>query len=293
MPLAKHGLTMAALVLAAGCGQTDTSRSPSATPTSTPASSPAPAAAAGFPSGSLVDLSHTYDGTTIFWPTAATFRLEKVADGVTPGGYYYAANNFSSSEHGGTHLDAPVHFARGAQTVDQVPLDRLVGAAYVVDVTEQAATNADFQVGVDDLTRAEQAQGPIPRDAIVLLRTGFSTRWPDAARYLGTAARGDAAVAQLHFPGLHPDAAAWLATNRTIKAIGIDTASIDFGQSTTFQSHRTLYAQNIPAFENLTALERLPLTGAYIVALPMKIGGGSGAPLRAMAILPSAPTSNR
>jgi kynurenine formamidase len=212
-----------------------------------------------------------------------------VADGVTPGGYYYAANNFSSSEHGGTHLDAPVHFAKGAHTVDQVPLDRLVGVAYVVDVTEQAAANADFQVGVDDLTRAEQAQGPIPRDGIVLLRTGFSTRWPDAARYLGTAARGDAAVAQLHFPGLHPDAAAWLATNRTIKAIGIDTASIDFGQSTTFQSHRTLYAQNIPAFENLTALERLPLTGAYIVALPMKIGGGSGAPLRAIGILPGTP----
>jgi len=282
MPRAKHGLTVAALVLAAGCGQTDTSR----TPSGTPAGSPAPAAAAGFPPGSLVDLSHTYDGTTIFWPTADTFHLEKVADGPTPGGYYYAANNFSSSEHGGTHLDAPVHFSKGGLTVDQVPLDRLVGAAYVVDVTAEATSDPDLQVTVDHLMRAEGAQGPIPRDAILLLRTGFSSRWPDATRYLGTAARGEAAVKDLHFPGLHPDAATWLTANRTIKAIGIDTASIDYGQSTMFQSHRTLYAQGIPAFENLTKLDQLPLTGAYIVALPMKIGGGSGAPLRAMAILP-------
>ena len=273
MPFAKHGLTVAALVLSTGCGRT--------------VDHLAPAAAAVFPSGALVDLSHTYDATTIFWPTAETFRLEKVADGPTPAGYYYAANNFSSSEHGGTHLDAPVHFAKGGQTVDQVPLDRFVGAAYVVDVTAEAASNADLQVTVDHLTRAERAQGPIPRDAIVLLRTGFSSRWPDAARYLGTAARGDAAVKDLHFPGLHPDAAAWLTANRTIKAIGIDTASIDYGQSTMFQSHRTLYARGIPAFENLTALDRLPLAGAYIVALPMKIGAGSGAPLRAMAILPA------
>ena len=87
----------------------------------------------------------------------------------------------------------------------------------------------------------------------MLLRTGFSQRWPDAARYLGTAERGEAAVAKLHFPGLHPDAARWLVANRPIKAIGIDTASIDYGQSTLFESHRVLYDADIPAFENLTA----------------------------------------
>ncbi|MGE0359320.1 MAG: cyclase family protein [Vicinamibacterales bacterium] len=250
----------------------------------------APAAAAppgvSFPAGQVVDLSHTYDRRTVFWPTADTFRLDVVADGDTSGGYYYAANNFFSSEHGGTHLDAPVHFARGAQTVDQVPLDRLIGEAYVVDVTSQAAAEADYQVRVEDLQRTEAAQGPIPASAILLLRTGFSQRWPDAARYLGTSERGAEAVARLHFPGLHPDAARWLVANRPVKAVGIDTASIDFGQSAAFESHRVLYAKNIPAFENLTALERLPGRGAWIVALPMKIGGGSGAPLRAVAILP-------
>jgi kynurenine formamidase len=246
-----------------------------------------PAQTAAWPNGTLVDLSHAYDAQTIFWPTAEGFRLEKVSDGLTPAGYYYAANNFAGAEHGGTHIDAPLHFAQGHESVDQIPLERLVGPAVIVDVTAKADANADYQIGVDDFTAWERANGPLPRDAILLLRTGFSKRWPDAARYLGTAERGEAAVAKLHFPGLHPDAAKWLVANRPIKAIGIDTASIDYGQSTLFESHRTLYAQNIPAFENLTSLERLPITGATLVALPMKIGGGSGAPLRAIAVVPS------
>ena len=238
-----------------------------------------------FPAGQLVDLSHAYDANAIFWPTADPFRLDKVADGVTSGGYYYAANNFFTSEHGGTHIDAPVHFAQGHQTVDQIPLDRLVGEAVVVDVTKSADADADYQISVADFQRAER-DGAIPAGAIVLIRTGFSTRWPDAVRYLGTAARGEAAVAQLHFPGLDPEAAKWLIAERRIKAIGIDTASIDRGQSTLFESHRLLYERDIPAFENLTSLERLPERGAFIVALPMKIRGGSGAPLRAIAVVP-------
>jgi kynurenine formamidase len=243
-------------------------------------------AVVSFPAGPLVDLSHAFDAQSIFWPTADPFRLDTVADGMTPAGFYYASNNFFTSEHGGTHLDAPVHFAKGSHTADEVPLDRLVGPAVVIDVSAAAEADADYQVTVADFERWEQTHGQIGSDAIVLLRTGFSKRWPDASRYLGTAERGSAAVPKLHFPGLHPDAARWIVANRPIKAIGIDTASIDYGQSTLFESHRALYAVNIPAFENLTALEQLPPRGAFIVALPMKIKGGSGAPLRAMAILP-------
>jgi kynurenine formamidase len=240
-----------------------------------------------FPGGEVVDLSHAYDQSTIFWPTSDTFRLERVAEGMTPAGYYYAANNVFTAEHGGTHIDSPIHFAQGRQTVDRIPLERLLGPAVIVDVTASADADADYQVTTADLERAEARDGPIPAEAIVLLRTGFSRRWPDAARYLGTAERGADAVAKLHFPGLHPDAARWLVENRPIRAIGIDTASIDYGQSTQYESHRTLFARDIPAFENLTALERLPARGAFVVALPMKIGGGSGAPLRAIAILPA------
>jgi kynurenine formamidase len=270
--MSRSGCILWFIVAAAGCS----------VPPAPPAAPP-PA----FPAGALVDLSHAYDATAIFWPTAAPFKLEKVADGMTPAGYYYAANDFATSEHGGTHIDSPIHFAQGRQTVDQIPLERLIGAAVVVDVTDAAAKDADYQVTADDLQRTEARDGRIPDRAILLIRTGYWKRWPDAATYLGTAERGEAAVAKLHFPGLHPEAAAWLIANRSISAIGIDTASIDYGQSTLFESHRALFAKDIPAFENLTNLDRLPARGAHVIALPMKIAGGSGAPLRAMAILPT------
>ena len=264
-----------ALLLFAAAAGACTSPAP---PTSAP-----PAASA---SPRYVDLTHDLSADSIFWPTGPGFRLDTVADGVTSGGFYYASNNYSGSEHGGTHLDSPVHFAQGRWTTDQIPLDRLIGTAVVVDVSAASAANPDYQVTTADLERFEQEHGAIPTDAIVLLRTGFSTRWPGAERYLGTRLRGDEGARNLHFPGLHPDAARWIVANRQIRAIGIDTASIDYGPSTAFESHRALYERDVPAFENLTALERLPATGAYVIALPMKIGGGSGAPLRAIAILP-------
>jgi len=246
-----------------------------------------PAERTRWPAGTLVDLSHDYSDQTVFWPTADTFKLEKMADGVTPKGYYYSANNFATSEHGGTHLDAPVHFAKGHPSVEQIPLERLVGDAVVVDVTAQSAKQADYLVTTKDFTDWEKTNGEIAPQSIVLIRTGFSRFWPDATRYLGTAERGEAAVAKLHFPGLHPDAAKWLAETKRVKSVGLDTASIDYGQSTEFDSHRVLYERDVPAFENLTNLDRLPARGAFVVALPMKIKGGTGAPLRAIAILPN------
>ena len=257
----------------------------SLTMTACASQAPAPPPAA-FPAGTIVDLTHPFNEDAVFWPTAERFALEVVSAGMTDGGWYYAANNFTSAEHGGTHIDAPVHFAEGRQTVDAIPLEHLLGPAVVIDVTASASADADYQVTVADFERWERQHGPIPAGAIVLLRTGFAARWPDAARYLGTAERGEAAVAKLHFPGLHPEAAQWIVDSRPISAIGLDTASIDYGQSTAFESHRILYAQNIPAFENLAALDRLPPSGAFVVALPMLIEGGSGAPLRAIAVVP-------
>ena len=231
------------------------------------------------------DLSYAYDERTVSWPTAESFKLDIVAAGVTEGGYYYTANNFCMAEHGGTHLDAPVHFSEGRHTNDQIPIDRLIGAAVVVDVSAGAAANPDYQVGVADLEAWEAVHGLIPDGAVLLLRTGWGSRWPDRAGYLGTTLTGPEAVPALHFPGLHPDAARWLVQNRNIDALGIDTPSIDYGQSTLFESHRILYAQNIPALENVAALDRMPLTGAYVVALPMKIAGGSGGPARIAGVI--------
>jgi kynurenine formamidase len=261
--------SMLALILTAGC-TSPAQQVPSST-------SPAPER--------YIDLTHDLSEQSIFWPTGETFRLESVAAGVTSGGYYYASNTFSGNEHGGTHLDAPVHFAQGRWTTEQIPLDRLIGAAVVVDVSAQSAANADYQVPIADFTAWERTHGEMEAGLIVLIRTDFSKRWPIAQRYLGTAERGDSAVAKLHFPGLDPMAATWLAEQRKVKAVGIDTASIDFGQSTGYESHRELYERNIPGFENLAALDQLPARGAVVYALPMKIKGGSGGPLRAIAVL--------
>jgi kynurenine formamidase len=238
-----------------------------------------------FPDGTVVDLSYPFDSETVYWPTAETFRLEKDFEGVTEKGYYYSAYKYSAAEHGGTHIDAPVHFAKGRNSVDQIPLDQLMGPAIVVDVTRQCANNPDYQVTAEDFENWEKQNGQISSGAIVLLRTGFGNYYSDLKRYLGTAERGAAAVAKLHFPGLHPNGARWLIQNRSIKAVGLDTASIDYGQSTLFESHRTLFERNIPAFENLANLSKLPLKDFSIVALPMKIKGGSGGPLRIVAIL--------
>ena len=242
-----------------------------------------------FARGKWIDLTHEFSTNTIFWPTAEKFSLETEFHGHTPAGYFYAANRYRASEHGGTHIDAPIHFAEGGRTVDQIPIDQLTGTAVVVNVSTQAQRNADYRVTVADLKAWEEKHGQIPKNAVVLLNTGFARHWPDAKRYLGTDEKGQGGVAKLHFPGLHPDAARWLVSERVINAIGIDTASIDFGQSTLFESHRVLLANNIPAFENVAALDQLPPARAYVVALPMKIKGGSGGPLRIVAWLPDKP----
>jgi kynurenine formamidase len=238
------------------------------------------------PSGSVIDLSHSYDGNTVFWPTADGFELVADFEGITDKGYYYTANTFCTAEHGGTHIDAPIHFSEGKASVDQIPLDRLMGPAVLIDISEKCAADADYQVTVADFEAWESQHGTLPDGAIVLLRTGFGVFWPDRERYMGTDERGPDAVAKLHFPGLDPEAAEWLVANCTIKSIGLDTPSIDYGQSTHFESHQVLFAAEIPAFENLANLDQLPATGFVIIALPMKIAGGSGGPLRIVALVP-------
>ncbi len=235
--------------------------------------------------GVWVDLTHSFGKSTIYWPTDTQgFRLEEQAYGTTEGGWFYASYSFSSAEHGGTHLDAPIHFAEAGRTNDQVPLSSLIGPGAVVDVTDRV--HPDYLVSVADLEAWESVHGPIADGSILLLRTGWSARWSDRAAYLGTDATGPEAVAELHFPGLDPEAAQWLVGHRNLAAVGIDTPSIDYGQSSDFRSHVILYAQNLPGFENVANLERLPATRAYVVALPMKIEGGSGGPLRIVAFVP-------
>lgn len=234
----------------------------------------------------IVDLTHDFSEETVYWVTAKEFDLDTVSQGLTDKGYYYSAYDFSTAEHGGTHIDAPIHFAANTLSVDQLPLEQLIGPAIKIDVSDRAFLQPDYLISVEDFEQWERKENMmIPDASIVLLETGYSQHYPDKKKYLGTENRGEAAVAELHFPGLHPDAAQWLVNNRNINAIGIDTPSIDYGQSEYFQSHVILLSENIPAFENLTNLDQLPVKDFEVIALPMKIKGGSGGPLRIVALI--------
>jgi len=242
-------------------------------------------AALDLATASFVDLTHAFDPSTIYWPTSpSAFRFDTLSYGPTPGGWFYSAFAFGTPEHGGTHLDAPMHFFEGGETTDRVPLDRLIAPAVVIDIATKAQADPDYRLSADDVRAWEQEHGMIEAGSAVLLRTGWSSRWPDRRAYLGDDTPGDAT--RLHFPSFGEDAARLLVEERGAGALGADVASIDYGASTDFIVHRVAMARNVPGFENLTNLDRLPATGSWIIALPMKIGGGSGGPLRAVGVLP-------
>jgi kynurenine formamidase len=233
----------------------------------------------------VVDLSHPFDDRTIYWPTSpSNFKLTTLSYGETPGGFFYSANSFCTPEHGGTHLDAPVHFSQRGKSADQIPLRQLIGPGAVVDVSAKAASDPDYRLSLEDLKAWEKKHGAIPSGSILLLRTGWGARWPDKKRYLGDDTPGDAS--KLHFPSYGKEAVEYLVQQRHIAALGVDTASIDYGPSKDFIVHRTASAAGVPGLENLAELDKVPEVGAWIIALPMKIAGGSGGPLRIVALIP-------
>lgn len=233
----------------------------------------------------LIDLTHPLSSKTLFWPTSPSgFELKQLAAGPTPAGFFYSAYTFSSPEHGGTHIDAPVHFAEGGLSTDRIPLAALIAPAVVIDVSPQAASDRDYRLTPGDIATFESASGRIPTGSIVLLRTGWDKGWGDRLKYFGDSTPGRAT--NLHFPGYGAEAARLLVDERAIAGLGIDSPSVDYGPSTDFQVHRIGAAKNVFNLENLTGLDQLPATGAYVFALPMKIEGGSGGPVRAVALIP-------
>jgi kynurenine formamidase len=233
----------------------------------------------------VVDLTHAFGPRTLYWPTATTrFKLDQLAYGPTPGGYFYASYAYSAPEHGGTHLDAPIHFAKDGLTTDRIPAEQFIGRAVVIDITGKTAKDADYRLTRDDVLAWERQHGQVPRGAFVVLRTGWGMRWPDQKSYLGDDTPGDAS--KLHFPSYGADAARLLVAERRVGALGADVASIDHGPSTDFIVHQVAARAGVLGFENLANVSALPATGATIIALPMKIEGGSGGPLRAIALVP-------
>ncbi len=232
----------------------------------------------------LIDLTWPFDERTLYWPSSpSSFKLEQLAYGPTPGGYFYASNTLCTPEHGGTHLDAPIHFAAGKLTADLIPLRKLVAPAIVIDVAEKASADADYRLTADDVRAWEQRHGAIEPGTIVLLHTGWGTRWPNRKAYFGDDTPG--ATDNLHFPSYGADAARLLVHERRVAALGVDTASIDYGQSRDFIVHQIANGADVPGFENVAHLEKVPARGAWVIALPMKIAGGSGGPLRIVALV--------
>ncbi len=233
----------------------------------------------------LLDLTYPFDENTVYWPTSPFgFELSELAYGDTGAGFFYSSNAFKAPEHGGTHIDAPIHFAANRHTLDQVPIEKLVAPVVVIDVSKQAEENADYRLTADDVRAWEKTHGAIPAGAIVMLHTGFGKHYPDRLKYLGDDTPGDAS--NLHFPSYSQSSAEYLVHKRKIAVLGIDTASIDYGQSTHFMAHVLANKANVPGLENVANLGELPPTGAWVMALPMKISNGSGGPVRIVALVP-------
>jgi len=229
-----------------------------------------------------VDLAHHYDSNTLYWPTGTPFHYTQVTRVPTP--YWYAVNDFETAEHAGTHLDAPYHFNKQGWHVGEIPLPRLFGKAVVLNLRTKATLDPDYLVTGQDFEEWEKINGPIPEGAVVLLDFGWASKYNNRSEYFGTEDVND--TDSFHFPGLSEDGAKWLVRTDRVYGVGTDTASIDFGQTKEYLSHRILAANNIYNLEHLALpVTPLPANGFQVVSLPMKLRHGTGAPVRVVALL--------
>jgi kynurenine formamidase len=234
----------------------------------------------GVPSGKtrVLDLSYAINDKLVAWPGDEKVFEAKVNASVEKNGYF--TRSFWMLEHYGTHLDAPAHFPPGKATVDQIPVKQLFGPAVVIDVRAEGARDADYQLAAARLEDWEKRHGRIPEGAIVLLRTGWASRWPDVQKYRNQDGQG-----RMHFPGFSVEAVKLL-TERKVSGLGCDTLSIDPGASTDYAVHHLALGASLYQLENLADLGELPETGAFLIVAPIKLEGGSGGPVRVFALLP-------
>ena len=225
-----------------------------------------------------LDLSYAISEKLVPWPGDEKWFEAKVNATVEKNGYF--TRSFWMLEHYGTHLDAPAHFPPGKTTVDQIPVKQFFGPAVVLDVRAEGAKDADYQLPAARVEEWEKRHGPIREGAIVLLRTGWASRWPDAQKYRNQDAQG-----KMHFPGFSTEAAKLL-IERKASGLGCDTMSIDYGASSDFAVHHLALGAGLYHLENLGDLSELPEAGAFLVVAPIKLEGGSGGPVRVFALLP-------
>ncbi len=226
-----------------------------------------------------VDLTHTISEKSPNWEGTkkSPFEAKPIGEFKTSG---YFTRHISMPEHFSTHIDAPAHFNQTGWTVDQIPPERLIAPLVVLDVAHKAATNPEYQVSVEDVAAWEQANGQIPPGAVVIARTGWSSRWYSMEKYRNADAKN-----VMHFPGFAEQTARFLVEARQIAGLGIDTLSVDPGSSQDYPVHRYGAAHNIYNLENVGYLEQVPPSGAILVVGPAKLEGGSGGPVRLLALI--------
>jgi kynurenine formamidase len=227
----------------------------------------------------VVDLTHTInEKVPTFEPAEKSPYHAKTVATIEKDKYF--ARDIALPEHFGTHIDAPAHFAWGTWTVDQIPPERLLAPLVVLDVSSNVQNNPDYQVSIEDIARWERTNGQIPLGSVVMARTGWESRWDSAKDYRNADAKG-----VLHFPGYSQDAAKFLVEGRKVVGLGIDTLSIDYGPSKDFSVHQYTLAHSLYHLENVANLDRVPVAGAIALVAPMKLEGGSGGPVRILALL--------
>jgi kynurenine formamidase len=234
----------------------------------------------GIPSGKtrVLDLSYAISDKLVPWPGDEKFFEAKVNASVEKNGYF--TRSFWMLEHYGTHLDAPAHFPPGKTTVDQIPVKQLFGPAVVIDARTESAKDADYRLPAARVEEWEKRHGKIPEGSIVLLRTGWASRWPDVQKYRNQDAQG-----KMHFPGFSAEAAKLLIA-RKVSGLGCDTLSVDYGASSDYAVHHLSLGAGLYHLENLADLSEVPETGAPLIVAPIKLEGGSGGPVRVFALLP-------
>ncbi len=228
----------------------------------------------------VIDLTHALNATSPYWPnsTGNPFRHDTLSAHAS-GSPSMAA--YSTPEHHGTHLDAPIHGADGQPSVDQLTAADLFGPAAVIDVSAKCEADPDYALSRQDVLDWEAEHGRLPLGAIVVMYTGWSTKWSNYDAY-----KNEDEAGRMHFPGFSSEAAQFLIDEREIRGIGIDDMSVDPAAAEGFPVHGIVNGSGKYHLENVANVHLLPATGAYLIVAPVKIEGGSGGQVRIFAAVP-------
>lgn len=225
----------------------------------------------------VVDLTHTMTPEFPSFFGVAGIELDKKFDIKKDG---FNLNWWRIIEHGGTHIDAPIHFSENGASLDKIAADALVLPLAVIDVAAAAARNPDYQVSRQDLIAWEKRHGRLPARGCVAMHSGWARRANDAAKYTGKDSAG-----VFHFPGIAPEAAEWMMKERNVAALAVDTLSLDHGPSKDFKTHYLWLPSGRYGLENVANLDRVPPRGATLIAGAAKVQGATGGPARVMALV--------